>query len=105
MNRQLNRFAISGAAAGLLLLCTAPAEAYVGPGAGLSLLGALWALIAAIAAVVAFIVLWPFRKAMQRRAVRKKAAMAASQPFLADSAAACETAPEATHETPEAPAR
>lgn len=40
----------------------APALAYVGPGAGLTLLGALWGLIAAIVMSVGFIILWPFRR-------------------------------------------
>lgn len=45
----------------------APAFAYVGPGAGLSLLGALWALIAAIGLAIAFVVAWPIRKMMRNR--------------------------------------
>lgn len=44
VNRQLHLSVMSLAAAGLLLY-TAAAEAYIGPGAGLSLLGAFWALI------------------------------------------------------------
>ncbi|WP_265516666.1 hypothetical protein [Nitratireductor luteus] len=43
------------------------ALAYVGPGAGLSLLGALWALVAAIGTALIFIVVWPVRKALRRR--------------------------------------
>lgn len=39
-----------------------PALAYVGPGAGLTLLGALWGLIAAVVMSVGFIILWPFRR-------------------------------------------
>jgi hypothetical protein len=102
MNQLLQRFLISGAATGLLLLYTAPADAYIGPGAGLSLLGALWALIVAVAAALAFILLWPFRQAMKRRAAQKRAAIDVS-PSTVDSAAACETVPEARHTTPEAP--
>ena len=48
------------------LLPTA-ASAYVGPGAGLSLLGALWALIVAIVLAVAFVVAWPVRRMMRNR--------------------------------------
>ncbi len=40
----------------------APALAYVGPGAGLTLLGALWGLIAAMVMSLGFIILWPFRR-------------------------------------------
>jgi membrane protein implicated in regulation of membrane protease activity len=43
------------------------ALAYVGPGAGLSLLGALWALIAALATAFLFVIAWPVRKALRRR--------------------------------------
>ncbi|ESR22705.1 hypothetical protein [Lutibaculum baratangense] len=50
----------------LALLPTA-ASAYVGPGAGLSLLGALWALVAAVGLAIAFVVAWPIRKLMRRR--------------------------------------
>ncbi len=41
--------------------------AYVGPGAGLSLLGALWALILAIGTAIVFVVVWPIRKMRRRR--------------------------------------
>jgi uncharacterized membrane protein len=51
----------------------AAAQAYVGPGAGLSLLGALWGVVAAIGAALLFVVLWPIRR-MRRR---KKAEAAA----------------------------
>jgi hypothetical protein len=52
----------------MLLSLTLPtaAFAYVGPGAGLSLLGALWGLVAAIGTAVAFIVAWPIRKLLRR---------------------------------------
>lgn len=43
------------------------AFAYVGPGAGLSLLGALWALIAAVGTALAFVVAWPVRQLLRRR--------------------------------------
>jgi hypothetical protein len=42
--------------------------AYVGPGAGLSLLGALWGLLVAVAAALAFIILWPMRRMLRQRA-------------------------------------
>jgi hypothetical protein len=43
------------------------AEAYVGPGAGLSLLGALWALLVAVGTAVIFVVAWPIRRLLRRR--------------------------------------
>ena len=80
-----------------LLLWTTSADAYIGPGAGLSLLGALWALIAAIAVALGFIVLWPFRQARKRRAAQKEA--------LAAQAATRDTAADALHQTPDASTR
>lgn len=57
----------------LLAICTGaaaliapPAIAYVGPGAGLTLLGALWGLIAAVVVSVGFILIWPLRRLMRR---------------------------------------
>ena len=44
-----------------------PALAYVGPGAGLTMLGALWAVIAAVALVLVGIVIWPVRIHLRRR--------------------------------------
>jgi len=53
---------------GALLLSTPfPAQAYVGPGAGISLLGALWALIAVIGSAILYVVLWPLRRLRKRR--------------------------------------
>jgi type VI protein secretion system component VasK len=103
MNRQWNHVAMAGVAVGLLLLYTASAEAYIGPGAGLSLVGALWALIVAVASAVAFIVLWPIRQAMKHRAARKKAVPAVAPSSAAEHAAARETASDAMRATPEAP--
>ncbi|MCT7373691.1 hypothetical protein [Chelativorans salis] len=51
----------------LAALVPTAAFAYVGPGAGLSLLGALWALIAAVGTVLIFIVAWPVRRMLRRR--------------------------------------
>lgn len=57
------RYYHSSILAGLIvLLAAAPAIAYVGPGAGLTLLGALWGLLAALVMTVGFILLWPFRR-------------------------------------------
>jgi len=46
----------------------ATALGYVGPGAGLGMLGALWGLLAAIATALVFILLWPIRRMLRRRA-------------------------------------
>ncbi|NIA67434.1 hypothetical protein HBA54_02405 [Pelagibius litoralis] len=56
--------------AGLGLVLTfawvAPAAAYIGPGAGLSLLGALWGVFAAIFAALLFLLIWPLRRLLRR---------------------------------------
>ena len=54
------------------LLCgAAPAAAYVGPGAGLSALGAVWGLVAALGTALAFVLLWPIRALVRRLRGRK----------------------------------
>lgn len=53
-----------------------PAFAYVGPGAGLSLLGALWGLLLALLAAVGFVLGWPVRRWLSRR----RAAAASDRP-------------------------
>lgn len=53
--------------AGLCWLLSAPAMAYVGPGAGLTLLSALWGLLVAVVAAMAFLVVWPIRRWRRRR--------------------------------------
>ncbi|WP_251976222.1 hypothetical protein [Salinicola avicenniae] len=50
------------------------AEAYVGPGAGLSLLTALWGIIAAIGMALFFVVAWPIRRMRRRRKAEAAAA-------------------------------
>lgn len=62
-----------------MLLIALPAHAYVGPGAGLSLLSALWAVLAAIVVAVGFVLMWPLRKMM-----RKRKASRASKPVTAN---------------------
>ncbi|GAB3679105.1 hypothetical protein [Salinisphaera aquimarina] len=66
----------------LALAPLAAAQAYVGPGAGLSLLGALWGVIAAIGAALLFVITWPLRR-MRRR--KRDAAKEAEQTNAANS--------------------
>ncbi len=70
MNKQskLLSVALGSAAAATVLIFAAPAQAYVGPGAGLSLIGALWAVVVAVLAALFFVVMWPLRRMMKRRA-------------------------------------
>lgn len=42
-------------------------SAYVGPGAGLTMLGALWAVILAVVFIVGGLLLWPIRTLLRRR--------------------------------------
>lgn len=50
-----------------------PAAAYVGPGAGLSLVGAFWGLMIAVLAALSFVVLWPVRRLLRRQRVHASA--------------------------------
>ena len=50
------------------------ALAYVGPGAGLSLLGALWAFVAALGIALIMVAAWPVRRMLRRRRERDAAA-------------------------------
>jgi hypothetical protein len=56
---------------GLIALAAAafalPAAAYVGPGAGLSLLGTLWGLLVAVFLALSYVVMWPFRRLLRHR--------------------------------------
>jgi membrane protein implicated in regulation of membrane protease activity len=54
-------------AVGALILLPATAGAYVGPGAGLSLLGALWALLVALGTALVFVIAWPVRRMLRKK--------------------------------------
>jgi hypothetical protein len=58
-----------------LNLFATPAFAYIGPGAGITVLGALWGVMVAIVLAVAAVVLWPLRVLFRRR--RRKPARTA----------------------------
>lgn len=60
--------AIAVTAAVALAACLpAVANAYVGPGAGLSLAAAFWAILVAVVTIVAFTLMWPVRRLLRRR--------------------------------------
>jgi membrane protein implicated in regulation of membrane protease activity len=53
--------------AAVVTMSVTPAMAYVGPGAGLSLLGAFWGLLVAILAAISFVILYPIRRLVRAR--------------------------------------
>ena len=61
-------------AATTLALYAGPAAAYVGPGAGISMLGALWGLIVGVVMAVAVILFWPIRMMIRRAKANKETA-------------------------------
>jgi hypothetical protein len=61
----------------LVLLSVQPAAAYIGPGAGITMLGALWGVIVAIALAIGAILFWPIRILFRRR--RRPTAPASAQ--------------------------
>ncbi|MDR3389555.1 MAG: hypothetical protein P4L92_21120 [Rudaea sp.] len=63
----------------LLLLSSASAEAYIGPGAGLSVLGSLWAVLVGIVLALFAILSWPIR-ILWRRLRGKREATANPEP-------------------------
>jgi hypothetical protein len=77
MTLMRKRSLVAGLVAAGLAFGAGPALAYIGPGAGLSLLGALWGVIAAVAAAMLFLLLWPLRRMMRRK--RAAAPRAAAQ--------------------------
>lgn len=54
----------------LLLVQISTALAYVGPGAGISVLGSLLSILATIFVAIGAIIFWPLRKYMKRRKAR-----------------------------------
>lgn len=73
---------VSRVSAGLLgtvlFAATPPAMAYVGPGAGLGVLGAMLAIGAAVLATLLGLVLWPIRLIRRRRKGTPAATVAGS---------------------------
>jgi membrane protein implicated in regulation of membrane protease activity len=56
----------------MLALIAGPAAAYVGPGAGISVLGSLLGILATIFVAIGAILFWPIRKLMKRRKAKKE---------------------------------
>jgi len=56
----------------LILVIPAHSFAYVGPGAGITFLGALWAVITAIVLAIGGFLVWPIRAFIRRRKLNKQ---------------------------------
>jgi len=61
----------------ILLICgllapVSPVFAYIGPGAGISVLGSLLSILATIAVAIGAIIFWPLRQFMKRRKARRE---------------------------------
>ena len=56
----------------LLTLSASPAAAYIGPGAGISVLGSLLGILATIFVAIGVILFWPIKKLMKRRKAKKE---------------------------------
>lgn len=65
-------FRTTAAAGAVVLLVAAPGMAYVGPGAGVSLIGAAVGLVAAVLSAIGFILLWPIRAMLKKRRAAAK---------------------------------
>jgi lipopolysaccharide export LptBFGC system permease protein LptF len=98
MRRQVNRYGLSFSTVIFITGLTLPAfaQAYVGPGAGLSLLAALWGLVVAIGVAVIFFIMWPIRRMRRRKAAAQAAASQAS------SEAAQKTSPSSVQQNTDA---
>ena len=81
----------------LVSLATIPeaAFAYVGPGAGISALGALWGLILGVITALGIVLFWPIRMLLRKR----KAAAEAKQEMQANPETAAEEPAAATDDS------
>lgn len=55
-----------GALAVLVALWAEPAAAYIGPGAGITMLGALWGVVVAVFLAIGAVLFWPIRLLMRK---------------------------------------
>lgn len=86
--------AIAFCLAVLVATAAGPAAAYIGPGAGITMLGALWGVVVAVVLALAAVLLWPIRAFLRSRRKAQPAA-AAGHPSGHDAAAATAARDEA----------
>lgn len=70
--RGQGRRAVGWAALALVLLAASPAHAYIGPGAGLSAIGSIVALFAAVGLAIVGFVWYPVKRLRRRRAEKNR---------------------------------
>ncbi len=51
----------------VVVAAATPAHAYIGPGAGITMLGALWGVIVAVVLALGAVLFWPIRALLRRR--------------------------------------
>ena len=56
----------------MLALGASPVAAYIGPGAGISVLGSILGILATIFVAIGAILFWPLKKLMRRRKAKKE---------------------------------
>ncbi len=71
----------------LAVAAATPAQAYIGPGAGITMLGALWGVVVAVALALGAVLFWPIR-VLLRRARRRPSTAPAATPATASTTAA-----------------
>jgi membrane protein implicated in regulation of membrane protease activity len=79
-------------AATLTLGIAGDAFAYIGPGAGLSMIGAFWGLVVAVFAALSFLLLWPLRRMFKKSTPADSPADAPTAPTTHSSTAPDEPA-------------
>ena len=81
----------------LLLALSSPALAYIGPGAGISVLGSLLTILGTIFVAIGAIIFWPLRKFLKRRKSRRDAEIHAEVANQADVGQRINSANKSTH--------
>jgi membrane protein implicated in regulation of membrane protease activity len=80
------RFEVCASAVFLIVaMLPLPAAAYVGPGAGISLIGSTIGLLVALGMAIGFVVIWPLRALFRRRGQPSEASVAQGRSEAAES--------------------